>query len=116
MNFKFQYKNETDRNEIIEKNSDKYLIEEQNLFEGNFLVFSDIKPLEFIVEEMDKNQRHDSLITFEALATIYEEVMSKGWYNMVEMYVRLVQEGRRTIEQVPEKFRDDVRSIVENEQ
>ena len=32
---------------------------------------------------------------------------------MVEMYVRLVQEGRREIRQVPEKYRSDVQSIIE---
>lgn len=32
---------------------------------------------------------------------------------MVDMYVRLVQEGHRTIEQVPEKFRADVQTIIE---
>lgn len=31
---------------------------------------------------------------------------------MVEMYVRLVQEGRRTIEQVPEKYRAEVQTII----
>lgn len=29
------------------------------------------------------------------------------------MYVRLVQEGRRTIDQVPEKYREEVRTIIE---
>lgn len=29
------------------------------------------------------------------------------------MYVRLVQEGRRTIEQVPERFRDEVKDVIE---
>jgi hypothetical protein len=32
---------------------------------------------------------------------------------MVEMYVRLVQANSRTIEQVPEKYREEVRIIVE---
>ena len=31
---------------------------------------------------------------------------------MVELYVRLVQEGRRTIEQVPERYRAEVQSIL----
>jgi len=29
------------------------------------------------------------------------------------MYVRLVKEGRRTIEQVPEQYRTDVQTIIE---
>ena len=32
---------------------------------------------------------------------------------MVDMYVRLVQEDLRTIEQVPEKYRAEVQAIVE---
>lgn len=31
---------------------------------------------------------------------------------MVDMYVKLVQEGKRTIEQVPLKFREDVQAIL----
>jgi hypothetical protein len=29
------------------------------------------------------------------------------------MYVRLVQDGRRTLEQVPEQYRDEVTTIIE---
>lgn len=32
---------------------------------------------------------------------------------MVEMYVRLVKEGRRVIEQIPEKYHVEVQSIIE---
>lgn len=32
---------------------------------------------------------------------------------MVDMYVRLVNAGRRKIEEVPELHRDDVRNIIE---
>lgn len=31
------------------------------------------------------------------------------------MYVRLVQEGRRAIEEVPEKYRAKVKAIIEGE-
>jgi hypothetical protein len=31
---------------------------------------------------------------------------------MVEMYLKLVKEGRRTIEQVPEKYRADVQALL----
>ncbi|MEY8001215.1 hypothetical protein AB8U03_13620 [Clostridium sp. Mt-5] len=46
MNYKFQYQNDTDRTTILNNNKDKILIEEQNITEGNFLIFSDVKPLE----------------------------------------------------------------------
>jgi hypothetical protein len=32
---------------------------------------------------------------------------------MVDMYVRLVKEGRRTIDQVPEQYRAEVQTIIE---
>lgn len=32
---------------------------------------------------------------------------------MVEMYYKLVKEGRRTIEQVPEKYREAVQALLD---
>lgn len=32
---------------------------------------------------------------------------------MVKMYVRLIQAGRKTIDDVPEKFRDEVLAALE---
>lgn len=31
---------------------------------------------------------------------------------MVDLYVRLIQEGKRTIEEVPEKYREEVRAKI----
>lgn len=45
MKYEFKYTKEEERQKIIEDNKDKYLIEEQNIIEGNFLIFSDEKPL-----------------------------------------------------------------------
>lgn len=53
MKFKHQYKDETDKQVILDANKDKILIEEQRLFEGNFLIFSDIKPLEFQIKDLN---------------------------------------------------------------
>ena len=44
MEIKLQYINLIERSSILESNKDKYLIEEQNITEGNFLIFSDTKP------------------------------------------------------------------------
>lgn len=41
MKHKYQYFNDSDRENIINANTDKFLVEEQNLTEGNFLVFSE---------------------------------------------------------------------------
>lgn len=32
---------------------------------------------------------------------------------MLELYIRLVQAGKRTVESVPEKFRSDVKAAIE---
>lgn len=41
MLYRYEYKDGVDRNELIEENKHLFFIEEQNLFTGNFLVFSD---------------------------------------------------------------------------
>lgn len=74
MNYEFEYSSETERNQIITNNSDKFLVAEKNLVTGNYLVFSDVSP----IEEQVKQLQQDNLITFEVLATIYEELLMKG--------------------------------------
>lgn len=32
---------------------------------------------------------------------------------MVDLYVRLIQEGKRTIEEVPERYREDVQGKLD---
>lgn len=82
MNYKFQYQNDAQRNDLIARNSDKFLIEEQNIIEGNFLVFTDEAPIieTVIVYEQVKNEelmqlQQDNLILMDALAMTFEEVM-----------------------------------------
>jgi len=38
---KLPYVSEADRDQLIQDHADKKLVEEQNLFDGNFLVFDD---------------------------------------------------------------------------
>ncbi len=35
--------------------------------------------------------------------------------SMLELYIKLVMAGKRTVESVPEKFREDVKAAVEAE-
>ena len=51
MIFKFQYSTPEERQSVIEANIDKILIEEHNITEGNFLIFTDTLPVEDIAEE-----------------------------------------------------------------
>lgn len=48
----FEYNSLDEREYIVENNIGKYLIEEKNIREGNFLVFSDVKPLEIELLEV----------------------------------------------------------------
>ncbi|NEU61335.1 hypothetical protein [Paenibacillus sp. ALJ109b] len=42
--FKHQYVDQEERQRILDKYKDKFLIEDQVLLDGNFLIFSDTKP------------------------------------------------------------------------
>ena len=53
---KIQYLNLIERQSIIDANTTKTLIEEDNITEGNFLIFTDIKPLENQLIELNDNQ------------------------------------------------------------
>lgn len=70
MQYKFQYQNDTDRINIINQNKDKILIEEQNITEGNFLIFSDIKPIDNQLNDLQNNQ----LNIMTAIADIYSKI------------------------------------------
>lgn len=72
--YKFQYQNEEDRTNILANNTDKILIEEHNLFEGNFLIFTDTPR----IEEQIIALKNDNLILMSALAQIYEDMLAKG--------------------------------------
>ena len=80
--YKFKYETFTERTKILEENKDKFLIEEQNLFGGNYLIFSEeelpqnpAKPSEIeimqgkisILEEENKSLRQELSITQDAI-------------------------------------------------
>lgn len=41
MKYTCQYATQAERQSILDNNQDKFLIEEQNITEGNFLIFAD---------------------------------------------------------------------------
>jgi hypothetical protein len=67
MNYKIEYTDLTDRQAKVEANKDKILIEEQNIIEGNFLIFTDVKPLENQIADLQENQ----LTIMNAIADLY---------------------------------------------
>jgi hypothetical protein len=50
---KVQYIDDTDRQQKLTDNSSMILIEEDNITEGNFLIFSDVKPLENQLQDLN---------------------------------------------------------------
>lgn len=72
MKIKIQYTDLTSRHALMEANADKTLIEEQKLFEGNFLIFDDMKPIEYQVKDLQQ----DNLILMDALATSFEQILA----------------------------------------
>ncbi|WP_054955004.1 hypothetical protein [Paenibacillus dakarensis] len=74
MKLKLQYQNNDERQSILKTHSDKYLIEEQNIKEGNFLIFSDEAPLPSL-EVQVSDLRQDNVVLMDALATTFEEIL-----------------------------------------
>lgn len=56
MRYTFEYTNDEERENIIKANKSKYLIEERNISNGNFLVFTSVKPLEVEVGELKQEK------------------------------------------------------------
>lgn len=52
MIYNFQYTDQVNRQSVIDANKDKTLIEEDNIAGGNFLIFTDVKPLDAQVSEL----------------------------------------------------------------
>ncbi|MDW0112969.1 hypothetical protein QT711_07210 [Sporosarcina saromensis] len=57
MKITLEYKNADEKQTLLAEHSDKYLVEEKNLFEGKFLVFTDIKPVEIEIIELKQEIR-----------------------------------------------------------
>jgi len=67
MLFKIQFTDLLSREEIINLNNDKILIMEENITEGNFLTFTDIKPLENQLVELSDTQ----MVIMSGIADVY---------------------------------------------
>lgn len=70
MKYKYQYKDNTERQSVLDSHKGKYLVEEQNITDGNFLIFSDIKPTEDKFKDLQDNQ----LIVMNAIADLYSSL------------------------------------------
>ncbi|MDD4429555.1 MAG: hypothetical protein PHG64_14370 [Paludibacter sp.] len=50
---KVQYIDQTDRQAILDTNVNMILVGEENITEGNFLIFTDIKPIENQLQDLN---------------------------------------------------------------
>lgn len=50
--YRIQFDTEEKRESLLVEHADKYLIEEARLFEGNFLIFTDVSPVEADIKEL----------------------------------------------------------------
>ncbi len=81
MKYKFQYSNDIERLTLIQQHSDKRLVEEQNITEGNFLVFEDKQievPAPVVLLDRIKALEDQNLVLMDALATLYEDIVLGG--------------------------------------
>lgn len=67
MEYKFEYFGQLERQTIIETNSDKYLIAEHNIADGNFLIFTDIKPVGEEIREVRLEMARGNSELFETM-------------------------------------------------
>ncbi|MBV4424931.1 hypothetical protein [Clostridium tyrobutyricum] len=80
MIYKFQYKTDDEKINILNQNKDKILIEIQNITEGNFLIFSDIKPLNNQLNDLQNNQ----LNIMNSVADIYSKIGDKEKFEQLQ--------------------------------
>ncbi|WP_315074365.1 hypothetical protein [uncultured Clostridium sp.] len=64
MEYKYEYKDITEREDILTKNKELFWIEEQNITEGNFLIFSEVQPQPIDVESQEANDRISDISTY----------------------------------------------------
>jgi hypothetical protein len=55
MKYEYQFTNNTEKQNIINAHKDKYLIEEDHHIDGNYLIFSDIKPIDAQLQNIQNN-------------------------------------------------------------
>ena len=85
MIYKFQYSNDEERESLIKEHSDKNLTEEQNLADGNYLIFSDKKFPEGTLLETIRKIRIDEMNT-ECSKRILSGFVSKAFDGVTEKH------------------------------
>ena len=138
--YKFKYETFTERTQIFNDNKDKFFIEEQNLFEGNYLIFSDEEPVENsnCISELDdkistlevenknlkieqEQQNEEILVNMLAITDMYElnkssnTLISEFNTSKVPTYIqstyqKLYKLGLKAIDEIPFEVRINLKA------
>lgn len=84
MLYKYEFDSQTDYNNLIAKNENKFLIEVHYLIEGNYLVFSSEKPIELQIAELENTQKQQDQAMLETslqLAMLTNNLVQGGSKN-----------------------------------
>jgi hypothetical protein len=64
MKHKVEYKNEEERKQIIDTNNSLFLVEEQNITTGNFLIFIDTDEYNAMIQTQEINTRASNIKSY----------------------------------------------------
>lgn len=88
MIYKYQYNNDSEREAFFSAHKDKHLLEEQNITEGNFLVFTDELPEPTLYDNLSKDVsdlKDESFNNMIAIAEVFEGSMKNESENLDTM-------------------------------
>lgn len=79
MIYKYQYANDAERKALITNNATKRLLEEQNILEGNFLIFTDVPAEQTVLDSLQKenNLFKAQIKSNDARADFHEEILTE---------------------------------------
>lgn len=85
MFYQFEYSDEAERFALLEAHADKYIVEERNITEGNFLVFTDVQPFHLEVKGRLESLEQEKMILQLALAETIEKQETDKVNNQVAL-------------------------------
>lgn len=134
MKYKFTFETENEKQSIIKDNEHLFLILIAYHYDENYLLFSDEETStdetwgNFVNNRIsllkDKNEQQDGIINIQLMATdelysMLEPLLAsqietyQGGSKMTDLYVVMIQRGLKTIEEVPLRYREQVKEILE---
>lgn len=81
MLYKYEYSTEQERHSILDANTDKFLIEEQNITEGNFLIFSAVLPkpeIRIVYKDVPEEEINDLKLRTQDIELVLADIVLGG--------------------------------------